>query len=531
MEVCVDENGEAQPTKSFREIPLHEFGADAPAAASVIEVRLNPRRLWRWHLWLIEALANRHGRVFARFVPGGSPLPRSLCLLLALERLVYRLPGEHACDLLEPCGFASYIPPQGASGAAPELILDFSGVGGPRETSRVLTTRYDGSTGEDALFAALLAGASPLLELSDTTTPGRVWTALPAVKDPQVLTRALDAVFSRQMGLCLKAASAAGRSVSAEPAERSRHPARAPVAFAAAGLAGRFRDRLYDLCRQGPQWFIGWRTAGADRLHCTEALPSGGYQLLPDDGRRYYADPFLFEAEGVLHLFCEEFDYALGRGLISVTPLHRDRMPPTPRPVLERPHHLSYPHVFAHAGQIWMIPESTAARTVELYRAERFPDRWERAATLLSDVIAADATVFHDGDRWWMFAATAERQSSDWDALSLWYAPDLFGPWTPHPANPVLIDATAARPAGRLYRCKGQLFRPAQDCSSGYGGALALCAIDRLDPEDYGQTTRAVIHPGPNWPGRGLHTLDWAAGIEVVDGFGVPARSQPRYAG
>lgn len=56
------------------------------------------------------------------------------------------------------------------------------------------------------------------------------------------------------------------------------------------------------------------------------------------------------------------------------------------------------------------------------------------AATLLSDVIAADATAFHDGDRWWMFAATAERQSSDWDALSLWSAPNLFGPWTPHPA-------------------------------------------------------------------------------------------------
>ena len=37
-----------------------------------------------------------------------------------------------------------------------------------------------------------------------------------------------------------------------------------------------------------------------------------------------------------------------------------------------------------------------------------------------------------------------------------------------------------------------------------YGGALALCVVDRLDPEGYAQTTRAVVRPGPGWPGRGL---------------------------
>lgn len=512
---------EALPVASRHE-SKHAAGADGVPA--VIEVRLNPRRLWRWHVWLIEALARCHSRVFMRFMEGGPPLPRSLALLLSFERMVFRMPGEHACDLLQPSFFQAFLAPLGGADATPDIVLDLSGTSSPSVSRRVLRTSYDGLPDEDVLFAVLLAGALPSIEVSDASACGRTWMALPAVKDPQVLTRALDTVFSRQLSLCLKAVSSAEHGVSTEPISRPKHRSRPLIVFTTATLIERIRSRLQKLCRQGPRWFVGWRPVGQDRLHHTEALPSAGYNLLPDDGRRYYADPFLMEADGRLHLFCEEYDYALGRGIVSATTLSRDGTPGTLRPVLERPYHLSYPFVFAHAGQIWMIPESTAARTVELYRADPFPDRWVHAATLLSDIVAADATVFQDGDRWWMFAATVERQSSDWDALSLFYAPDLFGPWTPHPANPVLIDATAARPAGRVYHRNGKLHRPAQDCSTGYGGALALCAVDRLDPEGYAQTEQAVVRPGPGWPGRGLHTLNCAAGIEVVDGFGFPAQ-------
>jgi len=74
-----------------------------------------------------------------------------------------------------------------------------------------------------------------------------------------------------------------------------------------------------------------------------------------------------------------------------------------------------------------------------------------------------------------------------------------------------------------MHRRDGILHRPAQDCSTRYGGALALCTVGRLDPEGYEQTAQAVVRPGPGWPGGGLHTLDWAAGIEVIDGFGARA--------
>jgi hypothetical protein len=82
----------------------------------------------------------------------------------------------------------------------------------------------------------------------------------------------------------------------------------------------------------------------------------------------------------------------------------------------------------------------------------------------------------------------------------------------------VLIDSCGARPAGAHYLRAGHLWRPAQDCTSGYGVGLALARITKLDTEGFAQTIEAVIRPGDAWPGIGIHTLNWAAGIEVVDG-------------
>ena len=54
----------------------------------------------------------------------------------------------------------------------------------------------------------------------------------------------------------------------------------------------------------------------------------------------------MFEEGGVAYVFCEEYPYATGKGVISVFALDDEGNPGSPRVVLERPHHLSYPFVF-----------------------------------------------------------------------------------------------------------------------------------------------------------------------------------------
>jgi hypothetical protein len=194
--------------------------------------------------------------------------------------------------------------------------------------------------------------------------------------------------------------------------------------------------------------------------------------------------------------------------------------------VLEKPWHLSYPSVFEHAGQVWMIPESSADRTVRLYRADRFPDRWVEEAILLSDIAASDATVIRHDGMFWMFAATRDDFGSWSDTLSLFHAPRLHGPWTPHPANPVLVDQAAARPAGAMVARNGRLWRPVQDCTAGYGCGIGLAEVTRLDREGFEQHVRFALHADPAWPGRRFHTLNRAGRLECIDASAYSPRSR-----
>jgi hypothetical protein len=239
---------------------------------------------------------------------------------------------------------------------------------------------------------------------------------------------------------------------------------------------------------------------------------------LADDGLHFFADPFPVVKDGRTYLFVEDFEHALGRGVISAVEFDDSGPLGTPRPVLDTGFHLSYPFVFAHAGEMWMVPESCADASVSLYRATRFPGGWVKHSTLLSGLVASDATLIEHGGRWWMFATVQDDSGSFSDALHVWSAGDLLGPWRPHRHNPVLVDVAQARPAGRVVQRDGKLVRPVQDCRGGYGAALGLAEIVRLDDDAFEQRIVSVMRPGAAWPGYKLHTLNRAGRLECIDG-------------
>jgi hypothetical protein len=123
-----------------------------------------------------------------------------------------------------------------------------------------------------------------------------------------------------------------------------------------------------------------------------------------------------------------------------------------------------------------------------------------------------------------MFATVREGGGAFSDALHIWFAEDFRGPWIAHPRNPVLIDIASARPAGRVVRRNGTLVRPVQDCRRGYGAALGLARITRLDEEAFTQTVDAILSPSAQWPGHRLHTLNSAGGLEFIDGSARASR-------
>ncbi len=242
-----------------------------------------------------------------------------------------------------------------------------------------------------------------------------------------------------------------------------------------------------------------------------------GFKIVRPPRDRFYADPFLIERDGRSCLFFEDYRFSSRKGLISCCEIDSEGNCSEPRVVLERPYHLSYPFLFSWQGEIYMIPETLDNRTIEMYRASDFPYTWVHESTLMSDVEAADSTLLHHHDKWWLFTAGVLDHALPEQTLCLFSADSPWGPWSAHPKNPVVSDVCHARPAGCLYFENGQLIRPGQDCSKSYGGAVRLHRVDVLSETDYRETPLASITP--DWiPGStGIHTLNQNAKYRVID--------------
>ncbi len=350
---------------------------------------------------------------------------------------------------------------------------------------------------------------------------------------PRVLASSPSAVFPLSLRhtaapACAKAACFAGRALRELAArgpgawEKRAEPMTEPAAAALPGdpamlrflprLLGRhLRAALRDAFFK-PQWFLAQRRDGGDPLD-----PSGYTPLFPP-GTGGWADPFPFVHQGAVHLFFEDIHPVSGLGRIAVMTRDAHGHFGPPRTVLERPHHLSYPFVFEWGGEAFMVPESSQAGRVELFRAARFPWEWESAGVLLDGVRAVDATLFEHDGRWWMMVNLREEGASSWDELFAFHADSPLGKFVPHPGNPVVSDVRRARPAGRVFSRGGRLFRPAQDCSGHYGRALVINEILTLTPDDYRETVAARHDAAALGIGDSLHTYNAVPGLEVVDG-------------
>ncbi len=245
---------------------------------------------------------------------------------------------------------------------------------------------------------------------------------------------------------------------------------------------------------------------------------------LPEAGDwRYFADPFGLVRGQTLHVFVEAYDYRTKRAHVERHEygLAERRWRPG-RVVLVRPFHISYPNVFEHDGQTWMLPETAGAGEIALYRAvDDSLDRWERHAPLLAGIPGADASLIQHGGRWWMFYAIVGPGARDQRELHVAHAPALTGPWTPIASNPVRTDRGGARPGGQPFvDSTGCVVLPVQDSAAGYGSALRLLRFDRLEPDDVRCASTPVRLTGDLVSDvftQGLHTLSACGSSTLLD--------------
>ena len=219
----------------------------------------------------------------------------------------------------------------------------------------------------------------------------------------------------------------------------------------------------------------------------------------------FVADPFLIFVDGTWYMFFEAMNVALSRGVISLATSPDAETWTYRQVVLQEPFHLSYPYVFEHGGEYYMVPESGRIGAVRLYQADPFPYQWHLVDTLIGLPLADPSVVQFQG-RWWLLGSQGNRR------IHIFQADRLLGPWSEHAKSPVVHSkADRARSAGRIIPWEGGLLRYSQDCETVYGERVWPNLVTVLSLKDYVEEPigKPVVGPGKEaWNSGGMHHVD-----------------------
>ena len=106
-----------------------------------------------------------------------------------------------------------------------------------------------------------------------------------------------------------------------------------------------------------------FRKKGGHALLDDEAVP---FRAIKNNLRYWVADPFVFERDGETYIFAELFDYLRRRGVIGYSKLKANGSFSSWKEIIVEPYHMSYPQIFEHDGEIYIVPETGSGHTLDL---------------------------------------------------------------------------------------------------------------------------------------------------------------------
>ena len=186
------------------------------------------------------------------------------------------------------------------------------------------------------------------------------------------------------------------------------------------------------------------------------------------------------------YCFVEQFNFLSNKGHISVLEINveEDKFLGT---AIDEEFHLSYPNIFKHNDEIYMCPESSAAKDIRLYKCNNFPLHWKLEKILIKDIHAVDTNIFRLDGKWWMLTNVDSSKSDEFcSELHLFFSNELkSNDWKPHPMNPIIFDAKCARNGGMIFENE-ELYRVFQVQGwDSYGESFGISKIITINEHEY----------------------------------------------
>lgn len=269
---------------------------------------------------------------------------------------------------------------------------------------------------------------------------------------------------------------------------------------------------LSKLCEVG--WNVAVRQGSPGLILENQTKP---FELIPNSWRSWEADPFPIEHNGTLYIFAEIFDYLKRRGRIGYTRLIKGKWQPW-KIVIDEPFHMSYPNVFEYKGEIYMIPETSADRTLRLYKAVNFPDQWELAKVIEHDIAFVDTTLFLGKSGMCAITSEISNYPTQVDMMLV-----FDENWNILSKTAIQEERTEfSRCAGNVISLNNRRIRVSQNCDGHYGKGMIFSELNeqtltdglgeivlQLTPQD------VAVNEKRKW--TGLHTYNYTQHYEVVD--------------
>ena len=257
----------------------------------------------------------------------------------------------------------------------------------------------------------------------------------------------------------------------------------------------------------GGTWFVGIR----DYTKCE----AQSYMKVEVPKGQWIADPFIVESNGHHYLFCEQYFNKKRKASIGCFEIV-DGKAINNHIIIDTSYHMSYPCVFSYNNTFYMIPESSANKTIDLYKADTFPYNWSHHKVLLTGERFVDTTVFISNGVYYLLSYT--KVSTGWDLVVFTLNMDTL---TIAETCRFHYDTNVGRPAGFLYKEK-ELIRPAQDCHNKYGESIIFYSVKFNQGIGYSEKKIGELKPDKiSFPFKvdRIHTVNRDDKYEVVDVF------------